>query len=261
MENLPFTLLALGGALALFAAMVAFLEIGRWVGKRKLAQHGEAGRKGVGVVDGAVYSLLALLIGFAFSDAASRFHHRRELLINQVEAIHAAYERVDLVPAAYQEPVRGAFRRYLDAVLFTYDQPPGSEREEKAREQVAQARTQLWRLAVTAVTSEGGEQARMLLLPSSTEMFGAVEQERLARRVHAPPMVFVMIILMALVASVFAGFALAPDKRRSWMFIFGVAGAVSLAIFVIIDLEFPRAGLIRVDVMDRALVELRSRMQ
>ena len=111
MENLPFTLLALGTAFALFVLMVAFLELGRWLGKRRLAQHGEAGRKGVGVVDGAVYSLLALLIGFAFSDAASRFHHRRELLIHEVEATHAAWERIDLVPVALQEPVRAAFRR------------------------------------------------------------------------------------------------------------------------------------------------------
>ena len=45
------------------------------------------------------------------------------------------------------------------------------------------------------------------------------------------------------------------------MYVLGMAGAVALAIFVILDLEFPRAGLIRVDVMDQALVELRARMR
>ena len=63
----------------------------------------------------------------------------------------------------------------------------------------------------------------------------------------------------ALAAALFAGYGLSSGAHN-WMHILGVAGTVSLATYVIIDLEFPRLGLIRIDSMDRALLELRETM-
>ena len=262
MEQPQFTAFALLMAFGVFAGMVIFIEVGRHVGRRQLEKYGGEGRKGVGVVDGAVYGLLALLLGFTFSDGAARFHTRRQLVIEEVEKIHNAWERVDLVPASSQPAVRAGFRNYLDALIHTYEQPAGTEREAQARRGILRARKELWTHSVAAVTdaSGEGEKARMLLLPATTEMFAAVESERLARQVHAPPLVFAMVAFTALAAALFAGFALAPDRRRNWIFILGVSGTIAVAVFVIIDLEYPRAGLIRADMMDRELVELREMM-
>jgi hypothetical protein len=262
MQQPQFTAFALILAVGLFVGMLIFLEVGRQIGRRQLTKYGGEGRKGVGVVDGSVYGLLALLVGFTFSDGASRFHDRRQLVIDEVEAIHNAWERIELVPPESQEPIRTGFRNYLDAVIHTYQQPAGSEAEAEARRGIARGRKEVWSNSVAAVTvpSGDGEKARMLLLPANTEMFAAVESERMARQAHAPPMVFAMLAFTALAAALFAGFALAPDKRRAWIFIVGVAATISLSAYVIIDLEYPRAGLIRADMMDRELVELRRMM-
>ena len=58
-------------ALVLFFAMLFCLEVGRRLGVKRLNVPGA--RVGVGVVDGTVYALLALLIGFTFNGAAARF--------------------------------------------------------------------------------------------------------------------------------------------------------------------------------------------
>jgi hypothetical protein len=108
--------------------------------------------------------------------------------------------------------------------------------------------------------SARGEPARVLLLPSLNDMFGAVDRERTMRRIHPPLLVFAMLGLSALAAAVFAGYSLANTPSRNWIYIIGVATAISLAMYAILELEYPRLGWVRIDDMDRELTDLRATM-
>ena len=61
--------------------------------------------------------MLGLLIAFTFSGASSRFDTRRQLIVEEADAIGTAYLRVDLFPAEASAGAAGHFRRYLDARL------------------------------------------------------------------------------------------------------------------------------------------------
>jgi hypothetical protein len=73
--------------------------------------------------------------------------------------------------------------------------------------------------------------------------------------------VFGLLFVFALAAALLAGAAMAAAKSRHWMhsaiFAFALAGSV----YVIIDMEYPRVGLIRVDAFDQVLVDLRQGMK
>ena len=86
----------------LFAGMLVLLEIGRRLGLRRLALDSEAVRAGFGVVEGAIFALMGLLIAFTFSEAASRFDTRRQLVVEEANAIGTAYLRLDLLSASAQ---------------------------------------------------------------------------------------------------------------------------------------------------------------
>ena len=58
-----------------------------------------------------------------------------------------------------------------------------------------------------------------------------------------------------------AGYGMASGKTRNWLHMLGFATAMAIVVYVILDLEFPRLGLIRVDAFDQALVELRASMK
>jgi hypothetical protein len=238
--------------------MLLFIELGRQWAVRQVAKRGTSARSGVGVVDSAVYGLLALLLGFSFSGAAERFDHRRELIVQQINGIGTAWLRIELLPAESQPEIRHGFRRYLDALIATYAEAPGSVEELRQRSVLAHAEADLWGKAVAAVTAEGGEPARMLLLPSLNETFDTVDMDRLAQRVHPPIMIWIMLGVAALASAMFAGYGLASGPKRNWFHIIGVAATISMAVWVIVELESPRLGLIRIDSMDRALVELRE---
>lgn len=244
-------------AAAFFLAFVLFVELGRRIGLHQLQVDGEGARAGVGVIDGAVFGLLSLLLGFSFNGAAGRFDKRRELVSLQVSTIARAWQRIDTLPSDQQQAVRPLFLRYVDALLDYYRDAPGTDalRETAA---LGSAGSVLWTRAVTVCVTSEGEKARMLLLPSISEMFSAVEKERLARRIHPARIIFVMLTVTALAAALFGGYEMSNAATRNWLYIIGVALAISFAVYVIVELEYPRLGLIRIDAMDHALVELRE---
>src|SRR3954468_21880771 len=87
-------------ALGMFIAILAFLELGRWIGIRRLEVPGA--RAGVGTVDGSVYALVALLIGFTFNGGAARFDARRAYVGKTTSSASTAWQRIDMLPSELQ---------------------------------------------------------------------------------------------------------------------------------------------------------------
>src|SRR5688572_6859384 len=191
--HLRFALLSFAIAAGLFIAMMVFLEVGRRMGIRDVEKRGEKVRAGVGIVDSAVYAVLALLIGFTFSSATSRFEKRRDLIAQEANAMSTAWQRIDMLPVPLQSGIRDSFKRYLDALLASYRTAPGSVDELRHRTTAKQAESELWTRSVAATLDPNGEKARMLLLPSLNETFDVVQTERFARRMHPPFVVYAML--------------------------------------------------------------------
>ena len=246
-------------ALGMFVLILIFLELGRRLGVKRLNVPGA--RAGVGVVDGSVYALVALLIGFTFNGAASRFDNRRELVGETANVAGTTWQRIDMLPPELQPPVRDGMRRYLDALIASYSDPAGSKEPLRQGTALTKAQDEVWASAVAAVSTQAGERARMLLLPSMNELFGAVEKERLARAIHPPRLIYILLALATMIGAVFIGYAIATAEKRNWLYMVGVAGTIASATYVVAELEYPRLGRVRVDAIDRTLVDLRATMR
>jgi len=253
--------LAVIAAIVLFGGMLAFQELGWRYGRQTRVAAEYSKREGSGLMDNAVFGLLGLLIGFTFNGANSRFDHRRELIGKAVNSIGTAWQRIDALPAPLQDSVRVPFRRYVDALLASYQANTVTADVLREPPDVTSAQDETWTNAVRACITKEGDVARMLLLPGLNEMFGAVEEERFARRIHPPVIIFIMLGLTAFASALLAGFAIAGSDNRDWIHRVGVAAVVSLAVYIIFEMEYPRLGLIRVKGADQALVELRATMK
>jgi hypothetical protein len=245
---------------SLFVGMLLFLEIGRRLGMR-LKDDSSAAAEGIGAVDGAVFAVLGLLIAFTFSGATTRFDSRRQLIVEETNNIGTAYLRLDVLPADAQPALREGFRRYLDARIETYRKFPdlAAVRESLARGNELQR--EIWRQTVVAVQAEGAPPAApMLLLPALNAMIDIATTRTMAAQLHPPTVVFMMLLGLALAASLLAGYGMTGSKVRSRFHMLGFALVMAIAVFVILDIEYPRLGWIRVDAFDQALVDLRESM-
>jgi hypothetical protein len=255
------TFLAALLSIGLFLAILLLLEMGRRIGVRRIAKDGEAAKLGFGAVDGAVFGLLGLLIAFAFSGAAVRFDSRRQLIVEETNAIGTAYLRLDLLPANAQPVLRDSFRRYLDSRIEIYRRLPdvSAAFEELARSNALQS--EIWSQAVAASRTASSPAAAMLLLPALNQMIDITTSRTMASQMHPPEIVFIMLAVVALTSSLLAGYGMASSAVRSWIHLLGFALIMAITVNVILDMEYPRLGLIRIDAFDQALVDLRQSMK
>ncbi|MGZ9262911.1 MAG: bestrophin-like domain, partial [Candidatus Binatia bacterium] len=210
---------------------------------------------------GAVFAVLGLLIAFTFSGATARFDTRRQLIVEETNDIGTAYLRIDLLAADAQPMLRESFRQYLDARIEVYRKLPDIDAAKVFLEKANQLQKQIWRQAVGASRAQGASPAApMLLLPALNAMFDITTTRTMATLTHPPRIVFVMLFGLALVASLLAGHGMTASRVRSWFHMVGFALVVAVVVYVILDIEYPRLGLIRIDAFDQTLIDLRNSM-
>jgi hypothetical protein len=214
----------------------------------------------VGAVEGAVFGLLGLLVAFTFSGAAARLDARRELVVEEANDIGTAYLRLDMLPPSAQPALRDLFRRYLDARLEVYRRIPDLEAVRAALAHATALQHDIWVAATAACRTDEGQRAGILLLPALNAMFDVTTTRTAAGFRHPPMVIYWMLVTLALGCALFAGYGMGAARRRSWVHILGFAAVMAGVVYVILDLEYPRIGLIRMDAADRVLEELRASM-
>jgi hypothetical protein len=227
---------------------------------RRLIADPDGARAGTGAVEGAVFALFGLLIAFTFSGAASRFDDRSALVAEEVNDIGTAWLRIDVLPADAQPPLRDLFRRYVDARIATYSKLPDLQAARAEQVRSIALQQEIWAHAVAAARASGSQPAHMLLLPALNAMIDITTTRAMAAQIHPPQIIFIMLAVLALAGAMFIGYGMAGARTRSWLHSIGFATVIAAAVYVIVDIEDPRHGLIRVDAADQVLVELRHAM-
>ncbi len=248
-------------ALSLLVVILLFLEAGRRIGSWHREKNLGGRQEGLGAVEGAIFGLMGLLIAFTFSGAASRFDTRRQLIVEEANAIGTAYLRIDLLPPGAQPPLRENFRQYLDARLGVYRALPdiAAAKGELARSTTLQG--EIWAQAVIACQETASPATMTLVLSALNEMIDITTTRTMALLTHPPMIIFAMLGAVAMASALLAGYGMAVNKARSWLHILGFAVIMAVTLYVIIDLEYPRVGLIRIDAFDQVLVDLRASMK
>ncbi len=257
-----YALFALLITISLFFGMLILLEIGRRIGNDRLTQDPDGARAGIGTINGAVFALLGLLMAFTFSSAVSRFDIRRNLVIEETNAIGTAYLRLDLLMADAQPALRDLFRHYVDTRLEVYRRLPDVAAAKKELAESTQLQGAIWNRAVAAAHLEGTPtSAAMLLLPALNQMIDITATRTIIGQIHPPLIIYVMLFGLALAGALLAGYEMAGGQSRNWLHMISFSAVMAVAIYVIIDIEYPRLGLIQVSAFDQAMVELRQSMK
>ncbi len=258
---MDFSFAKMGSALAigLFFLMMLSVEVGRRIGRYRYATDKDSFSEGLGAAEGAIFALLGLLIAFTFSGAASRFEDRRHLITEEANDIGTAWLRIDLLPPADQPAMRELFRRYTDLRVVAYERVRDTAATEAKTAAALRLQGEIWQLAVAGVRKpEASPGAAQVLLPSLNAMFDIVTTRNTSTRSHPPFAIYLLLGVLCAVGAMLFGYSIGPSRNPNWLHRLAFAGVMALAIYVILDLEFPRRGLIRIDGEDKVLMELRQ---
>ena len=246
----------------IFPMTLIMLEVGRRVGLRRMTQDPKSARAGTGAVEGAVFALFGLLIAFTFASAAARYETRRDLILRHATAIGTAWMRLVLLPEKAQPEIRKNFRQYVDAIMqspYWFGEDPRVY--EQIAAQVFKLQGKIWQLAETAAPREGHPQVASLVLPALNEMFDLSTSRYSVAKFHISEVILSFLFVLSMLASLLAGYAMGAAKHRNWLHMILFALLVTLTLYIIFDLEFPRVGFIRLDKADNIIKSLRETMQ
>ena len=247
---------------SLFLIMLLVLETGRRIGKRYYSMEESDHHRGNRIlVESAIYGLLGLLIAFTVSGAANRFDARRTLTVQEANAIGTAYLRLDLLPAAAQPELRRKFRRYAEARLAVFRLLPDFAASNAEAVRANELQRSIWNEVIAALPGVP-QSATLMLLPALNEMFDISSSRAIAGQAHTPLVILCALAVLALFCCLLAGYGLAGENPLgSALRMIGFALIVTLTIFVILDLDYPRVGLIRLDYADQALIDVLAGMR
>ncbi len=233
-------------AFGLLAGLICSLEAGYRLG-RKAAHEGESPTSGqVGAIQGAILGLLGLLLGFSFSGAASRFLEKQDLILQEANAIGTVYLRADLLDEPYASQIRSTLADYvrhrLDAskrLGASSDAQPLAALESD----VAKFHAQLWAAARDGVRAKPATTA--VVLDAVNLVIDLHTTRVTAGQKRLPGFVLALLVLCSMLGMAAIGYGCGLAGRRDLPMTLSLVILFAAALWTTIDLDYPRAGLIR----------------
>ena len=225
---------------ASIAVLLAAAEIGHIFGSRAV------GEANVSTLEAAILGLMALMIGFTFSMALSRFDTRRDAVLNEANSIGTAALRARLLPAPYDAESVRLLRDYARIRLdFTGNAiAPGEVDAVIARSNDIQEA--LWLRAKAVAAKNNAMVPAGIYIQSLNEIFDNQEKRLTALRNRVPNIVFFALYAIAAVALGFTGYASGLEGRRWRLPIYIMSTLAAGVILLIQDIDRPGAGFISV---------------
>jgi len=223
--------------IALVAQIIA-AHTGDFVRKRTAFKQGE--RHDFNIVQAATLTLLALIIGFSFSMAVSRYDLRKTLEEAEANAIGTEYLRVDLLPGDGSR-ARELLRKYLDLRIAFYEESD-VPRVAQIGEQTASVQGELWSAVLPAASSQPTP-TMALVVSGMNDVINAQGYTQAAWWNRIPIGAWAMMALMAVSCNLLVGYS---ERRKGELLLFVLPFVIAVAFFLIADLDSPRGGAIRV---------------
>lgn len=229
-------------AIGLIAGVVAAHEIGFWLGSLARSKD-EAFDQQVGLVRTSTAALVAFLIGFAFSGAASRFIDRQDLIVKEANALGTAYLRADTIAEPQRGELKAALKEYT-ADRVTLLSREGRDQIEPLLAKVSGLHERMWKSAMNATQNNAPLMA--VVLPPINEVIDLHALHLAMARRHLPIPIMAMLLGTAAIGVGMIGFGNGRLGRRFSVIdaVYGVA--LAAALWMTIDLDYPGIGLIRV---------------
>lgn len=240
----------------LFILMMVFIGLGSSVARRRFHGNADDENPANSTVYGAVFGLLAFVLAFTFSMSGSRFDSRRQASVAEGNAIGTAILRADLYPDSERVAFREDLRQYLAGRITSITAGTDIEKIKDADEQTAVHAANLWKRAVAFSRTNPNVVISGQMIPALNEMFDSATTNTFSERMRVPQSIVAMLFLLSMISAFFVGYLSVGKGRFDWLIGTGFCLLSALVIFITLDLDRPRRGLIQLDTSHDAIISL-----
>lgn len=229
-----------------FVLSLVVLWLSVWMGvflARKLRPVKDDERVDLDLVTSASLTMLALIIGFSFSMAVSRYDQRKDYEEEEANAIGTEYLRVQLLPAADAEKLQTLLVSYLNQRIRFYQVRFRSQLN-PINADTAQLQSTLWSSVRIPATAQPNPVAA-LAVSGMNDVLNSQGYTQAAWWNRIPIAAWGLMGIIAICSNVMIGYGVRRAKAGSVLLLV-LPLIVSISFLLIADIDSPRGGIIRV---------------
>lgn len=251
-EMLPLWLFYLLTVAIVFASVMTGFRIG---GNLRLRNKGLS-EAPIGTIVGAMLGLLAFILAFTFGMAATRFDARKNLLLDETNAIGTAFLRADFLPAIQRQNTKTMLKKYVDIRIA------GVSNRAKLPQMLAESDTlqdQLW-AQVTGLPEQSCNAELLALYVQSLNEVIDIHAKRVTvgTQYRIPGSIWMALYFVTILTMGMVGYDFGVSNRGVLMISLALALAFSSIILLIEDLDRPTEGFLKVS--QRPMIELQQKL-
>jgi hypothetical protein len=240
--------------LVLMGVLIVTAEIGFWAKRRKKAGSDNIEKADIALILGAVMTLLALLLGFTYAMSGGRFETRRQLVIEEANAIGTTYLRAKTLPEPRSSEIQELLRQYTALrveIAGTADDAPEKIRGMDNR--TKELHGLLWSHAAV-LARESPSPVIAVFLQTLNEMID-LHTKRLAEfRNRVPFSIYLVLFVVSTITLWLVGYYFGWHRQRVRILTTMLALLVASVMWLIMDLDQPVRGAIKAS--QQSLIEL-----
>jgi hypothetical protein len=197
-------------------------------------------------VSSSLLGLLALILGFTFAMAGSRYENRKINLVDEANCIGTAILRADIYPDSLKNEFKKDFDSYLNS-RRDYYLLNEEVKINASLKQSAVASSKLWSRATFFAKDKNYFIQSTMMLPALNAMFDSALKSNMVLNSKVPQTIVYLSFIFSVIISFFIGYNSGLEKKINPKFIFGFCFLICVVIYITLDLDRPRRGLIKLD--------------
>jgi hypothetical protein len=235
-------------AIVLFISIIILNEVGFRVGRFVQVRTDSEFKALTSSIQASVLGLLALLLGFTFSMSMQRFDNRSMALIEEVNTIGTAILRVQLLPDKYKVEANQNLKKYIE-LRIAIGQIDLTKAEERKvyNNQIADLQSKLWLIATSATSDDARAVTTGAFIKSLNDLIDSQGKRNALLQMHVPEVVLILLFVVFISSGAMLGYSGGLSGKRVFAPIVLVSLLITLIVFIIIDLDRPKRGLIQVN--------------
>ena len=231
----------------LFMAILIFYELGFRIGKYKQEATDKEIKEQTSAIQAGILGLLALLLGFTFNMSLQRFDNRSQAEIKEANAIGTAMLRTKLLPAPSDKNAANIMEQYIDLRLLISDVDlTRIEKRKEYNRKTDKLQDELWDVANKAANIDPRPVISGYYINSLNDMIDARGERNAILQRHIPEAILLLLFFVFMLSGAIIGYSSGLSLKRAYVPTVLLTLLIVLVVFITIDLDRPKRGIIKV---------------
>ncbi|MFT4941581.1 MAG: hypothetical protein ACI88A_004651 [Paraglaciecola sp.] len=234
-------------ALVLLATMLLANQLGYRLGMASKSADNVELKSQTTAIQAGIMGLLALLLGFTFNMSLQRYDARSNAVIEEAGIISTAVLRAGFLSEAYKDKALTLLSEYVDVriELSSVDLSHPQQRQQ-INQKVATIQTQLFDLAMNAAEADPRPLTSGAFIQALTAVVQIESKRRAMLQLHVPEPVLLLLFVVFTTTGGILGYSSGLGRKRPKFPTVVMSSLIVLVVFIIIDLDRPKRGIIKV---------------